>query len=111
MKFKMNGFWWGNEGSGRGIKWMPWKKKMCSNKESGGWDLENLVNLIWQCCLYVGGWGDFLDAIIGTNSSYMWRSTMMLKMLLDRDVARELVTGRVRGCGRFHGYHVRTMIF
>lgn len=29
---KMNGFWWGNGGNGKGIRWMAWER-MCIVKE------------------------------------------------------------------------------
>ncbi|XP_074336841.1 uncharacterized protein LOC141674013 [Apium graveolens] len=31
---KMNGFWWGNGGSGKGIRWMAWER-MCVTKKVG----------------------------------------------------------------------------
>ncbi|XP_074378200.1 uncharacterized protein LOC141719725 [Apium graveolens] len=91
----MNTFWWGNGGTGRGIKWMA-RERMCTIKEDGGlwikslksfnitmlakqgWRLLNNVNPLVTSMIKAKYFpdSDFLDAKSGVNPSYMWRSIM-----------------------------------
>lgn len=90
---QMNSFWWGNGGSGKGIKWMSWAK-LCDEKENGGlgfkdmhqfniamlakqgWRLLNddnpFVTSIMRARYFPNT--DYLNAKLGDNPSYMWRS-------------------------------------
>lgn len=92
---RMNGFWWGQGQSGRGIRWMAWEK-LCVSKYGGGLGVKNLrsFNL---AMLAKQGWRilneenplvsklfkaryfpktDFLNATAGANPSYVWRSIL-----------------------------------
>lgn len=91
----MNAFWWRNGRSGKGVRWMAWKK-LCEVKENGGlgfkdlrqfnvsmlakqgWRLLNnvnpLVTSIMKARYYPNT--DFLNAKLGANPSFMWRSIM-----------------------------------
>ncbi|XP_074352835.1 putative mitochondrial protein AtMg00310 [Apium graveolens] len=87
---RMNAFWWGNRGTGRGIKWMAWER-MCTIKEDEGLGFKSLKSFN-IAMLAKQGWrllnnvdplvtsmmkakyfpdSDFLDAKIGVNPSYM----------------------------------------
>lgn len=100
---RMNAYWWGNDGSGGGIKWMAWDK-ICEAKEGGGlgfkklkdfnvamlakqgWRLLNnsnpLVTNLMRAKYYPDG--DFLNAKLEQNSSYVWRSAMAAKNVITR---------------------------
>lgn len=92
---KMNEFWWKNRSSGRGIKWLSWDK-LCNVKEDAGlgfkklrefnvamlakqaWRLLNnsnpMVTAFMKARYYPRN--EFLDATLGNNPSYLWRSIM-----------------------------------
>ncbi|XP_019181376.1 PREDICTED: uncharacterized protein LOC109176397 [Ipomoea nil] len=90
----MNKFWWlSSRNGGGGIRWMAWDR-MCGPKSMGGLGFKNLhkfnvallakqgwrllsnpcsmVAKIYKARYYATK--DFLDANIGTNPSYCWRS-------------------------------------
>lgn len=92
---KMNGFLWGQGANGRGIRWMAWDKVSISKYGGGlgvgclktfntvmlakqGWRImkeENpLVSRILKARYFRKT--DFLNAELGANPSYMWRSIM-----------------------------------
>lgn len=92
---RMNRFWWSNKDTGSGIKWLSWGR-MCECKEGGGLGFKNLkdFNILM---LAKQGWrfinnsnplvtslmkakyfpgSDFLNAKMGDNPSYIWRSIL-----------------------------------
>ncbi len=107
-------FWWGNSSKGRKIHWSNWLK-MCRSKELGGigfrdfqafnlvllakqgWRLvHNTQSLVYQVykARYFPKYS-FLEAVVGTNPSQIWRSILS---------ARELIQAGTRwniGDGRF----------
>lgn len=92
---KMNGYLWGRESTGKGVKWMTWAK-LCMPKKCEGLGVReprkvNLAMLAKQGGRFIhqpNGLASrvmkakyypqtsFLEAKIGTNSSYVWRSLM-----------------------------------
>lgn len=107
---KMNAFWWGNGSTNTGIKWMSWDR-LCNVKEDGGLGFKNLRSFniamlakqAWRLVSNTNSLvarlmraryfprSDFLNAQIGTNPSYVWRS-----ILEAQDVVRQ-------GCRRCIG--------
>ena len=106
----MNSFWWGNkEDNKHGIHWMAWDK-LSVNKAAGGmsfrkfhefnvamlgkqgWrlliDSSSLVARVYKARYYP--LGSFLDAQLGNNLSYIWRS-----VLASQKVIRDGVRWRV----------------
>ncbi|XP_074356529.1 uncharacterized protein LOC141696263 [Apium graveolens] len=103
----MNAFWWGNGSANKGIKWMSWER-LCTVKEDGGmgfkklhefnvamlekqaWRLVNNINPLVTQLMHARYFPktDFLNASIGANPSYVWRS-----ILESQDVVR-------KGCRR-----------
>lgn len=97
---RMNAYWWGGGGESRGIRWMSWER-LCEVKELGGfgfqspsefnvamlakqaWRLVNnanpLVTAIMKAKYYAGS--DFLNATMGENPSYMWRSILAAQVI------------------------------
>lgn len=95
MERKMNDFWWGHGQAGKGVKWMAWER-LCMPKASGrlgvhdlkkfnlsmlakqGWRILNasnpLVTAIMKAKYFPNT--DFLNAQLGSNPSYAWRSIM-----------------------------------
>ncbi|XP_074352871.1 putative mitochondrial protein AtMg00310 [Apium graveolens] len=114
----MNAFWRGNGAIGKGIRWMAWTK-LCGVKEAGGlgfkslgnfnlsmlakqgWRLENNVNSLVTNLMKARYFpnSDFLNATLGNNPSYMWRSLML---------AHEMVK---QGCRRRIGDEASTRIW
>ncbi|XP_074347583.1 uncharacterized protein LOC141686447 [Apium graveolens] len=92
---QMNAFWWGNGGRGKGIRWLAWER-LCEGKQNGGlgfrdlkkfnvamlakqgWRLLNgdnaLVTNLMKAKYYSNS--NFLDATLGVNPNYMWRSIL-----------------------------------
>lgn len=91
----MNSFWWGRGAEGKGIKWMSWER-LCSVKEDGGLGFKSLrgfniallakqawrimteanplVSSLMQARYFPRS--SFLDAKLGSNPSYVWRSLL-----------------------------------
>ncbi|KAL8102066.1 hypothetical protein AgCh_026811 [Apium graveolens] len=110
---KMNGFWWGNGESGKGIRWMAWER-MCVTKEAGGlgfrelrkfniamlakqgWRLLNnenpLVTSLIKARYYPNS--DFLNAKLGSNPSYMWRSIIDAQDAVKQGCRRKIGDGQ-----------------
>lgn len=109
---QMNSFWWGSGGSNRGIKWLAWDK-LCVDKAGGGLGFRELskVNL---AMLAKQGWrllnnenpfftsimkaryypeGDFLQAQLGVNPSYMWRSIIAAQEMVSQGSRRRIGNG------------------
>lgn len=98
----LNSFWWGSRGANRrGIHWASWER-MCYSKGNGGLGFrrfhgmnlallakngcrfltspEYLVSRIFQANYFLGK--NFLEAQLGHNPSYVWRSIHAAKHLL-----------------------------
>ncbi|WOH11480.1 hypothetical protein DCAR_0830967 [Daucus carota subsp. sativus] len=110
---KMNSYWWGGRGEHGGIRWMSWDR-LCEVKEVGGlgfrklkefnvamlakqaWRLINnsnpLVAAIMKARYYANT--DFLNAKLGSNPSYMWRSIMESQEVIKRGCRRKIGDGR-----------------
>ncbi|XP_031107562.1 uncharacterized protein LOC116012214 [Ipomoea triloba] len=110
----MNKFWWASNGNrGGGIRWMSWTR-MCESKVNGGmgfkslsrfniallakqgWRLltnpSSLAALLYKARYYPNG--DFLDAMIGTNPSYCWRSILAGQNLLRNGCFKRIGNGK-----------------
>lgn len=109
----MNKFWWGKGEQSRGIPWMCWTRLSVS-KDMGGMGFRSLreFNL---ALLAKQGWRFltnpnslvskfykekyfpneiFLDAQLGTNPSYIWKSIMASKELLQQSTRKRVGDGR-----------------
>ncbi|XP_031116517.1 uncharacterized protein LOC116020174 [Ipomoea triloba] len=110
----MNKFWWSSGSSnGGGIRWMAWER-MCGPKAFGGLGFKSLhkFNL---ALLAKQGWrlltkpnslaariykaryfpkSDFLDANIGANPSFCWRSILAGQDVLRKGCYRRIGNGR-----------------
>ncbi|XP_074374083.1 uncharacterized protein LOC141714463 [Apium graveolens] len=110
---RMKAFWWGNGTSNRGIKWMSWER-MCTVKEDGGlgfkklrnfnksmlskqaWRLVNntnpLLTRIMQAKYFPES--DFLNAKLGANPSYVWRSVFETQDIVQQGCRTRIGDGR-----------------
>ncbi|KAL8116071.1 hypothetical protein AgCh_022528 [Apium graveolens] len=110
---KMNQYWWGGRGEHGGIRWMCWDR-LCEVKEVGGlgfrklrefnvamlakqaWRLVNntnpLVAEIMKARYYAKS--DFLNATLGSNPSFMWRSIMESQEVIKRGCRRKIGDGK-----------------
>ena len=98
----MNSFYWGKHGSGRrSINWMAWDK-LCVHKHGGGmgfrklhefniamlgkqgWRLLTEPNSLMSKVLKARYFprGTYVDAQIGPNPSYVWRSVLAAQELI-----------------------------
>lgn len=108
---KMNGFMWGRGVSGKGVKWLSWKK-MCMPKSCGGLRVRelrkfNLAMLAKQCCRLLKKYGlvyeiikaryhpntSIMDVQVGSNLSYIWRSLMEAMEVLKAGSRRKIGNG------------------
>ncbi|XP_019183755.1 PREDICTED: uncharacterized protein LOC109178674 [Ipomoea nil] len=121
-----NRYWWGGGEAGRrGIHWLSWDR-LCEPKKKGGLGFKKLhdFNL---ALLAKQGWRimahpdtlvsrvmkakyfpktEFLEAQIGTNPSYIWRSILAGQQVLKLGVARRIGDGRdtkIWGCNWLAG--------
>ncbi|XP_031099762.1 uncharacterized protein LOC116003958 [Ipomoea triloba] len=113
IKRVMNKFWWGTSGGGsNGIGWMAWNR-MCSQKWKGGIGFK-VLSRFNVALLAKQGWrlmtnptsladsykaryyprDDFLDAKIGVNPSYCWRSILASQEVLRRGSYRRIGNGQ-----------------
>ncbi|KAL8112352.1 hypothetical protein AgCh_019885 [Apium graveolens] len=109
----MNSYWWENGvGSIRGIRWISWKR-LCVVKEGGGlgtkelykfniailtkqgWRLVNNVNPLVSSLMKARYYPkeDFLNAVMGSTPSFMWRSILTAQDLLKHGCLRRIGTG------------------
>lgn len=92
---RMNSYWWGNEGTGKGIRWMSWDR-LCVVKEDGGLGFRklrgfNVAMLSKQAWRIINNENplvtfhmkaryfphtDFLGVSLVTNPSYVRRSIL-----------------------------------
>ncbi|XP_019163454.1 PREDICTED: uncharacterized protein LOC109159798 [Ipomoea nil] len=108
-----NRYWWGENSSGKsGIHWMSWRRLAVPKKQGGmgfkrlhefnlallakqGWRLliypDSLVARILKAKYYPHS--DFLDAQLGNNPSYLWRSILAGQPLLKKGTARRIGNG------------------
>lgn len=113
IKRRMNAFWWGNKGASRGIRWMAWDK-LCEVKEERGlgfkklrdfnvamlakqaWRLVNnanpVVTKLMQAKYYPNSKN--LNASMGSNPSYIWRSILETQNLIKQGCRRRIGDGR-----------------
>lgn len=110
---QMNRFWWGHGGSGKGVKWCSWEK-MCVTKEAGGLGFINLKKFNISM-LEKQGWRllnnenqlvtsiikaryflkcDFLDAKLGANTSFMWRSILAVQESIRQGCRKRIGNGQ-----------------
>lgn len=109
---QMNGFLWCGVGNNKRIRWMSWER-LCEVKDAGGlgfkdfrssniamlakqgWRLINdsnpLVTNIMKAKYFPQT--DFLNAKVGRNPSYMWRSIMAAPAVLKQGCRRKIGTG------------------
>lgn len=106
---KMNAFWWCSAGGNDGIKWLAWDK-VCDVKEEGGfvfrklvefnlamlakqaWRLINNVNPLVTQLMKTKYYprSDFLQALVGENPSYVWRSIVEAQEVVAQGCRRRI---------------------
>ncbi|XP_031111845.1 uncharacterized protein LOC116015819 [Ipomoea triloba] len=110
----MNRFWWESGGTtSKGVSWLSWSR-LCLPKCLGGmgfkklheFNLSLLAKQGWRLLIYPNSLvsrilkaryypsSDFVDAQIGSNSSYIWRSILAGKALLREGVVRRVGDGK-----------------
>ena len=110
---KFNAFWWGNNSSNGGIRWLSWDK-LCQVKEVGGlgfkklrefniamlakqaWRLVNNCNLVVTALMKARYYprSEFLNAKIGSNPSYIWRSILEAQDVVRQGMRRKIGDGK-----------------
>lgn len=108
----MNAFWWGKGGANGGIKWMSWIK-VCMIKEEGRLGFKKLKDfnmsmlakqswrLMLECNPLVSQFmkaryypnSDFLNASLGSNPSYLWRSLLATQETMKWGTRRRIGNG------------------
>lgn len=109
----MNAYWWGGGSNGKGIKWLRWDK-LCEAKEMGGlgfrklldfnvamlgkqaWRLITCANPLVTSLLKAKYYPQqsFLEAELGPNPSYMWRSIMAAQHIVKEGCRRKIGDGK-----------------
>lgn len=109
----ISSYWWRSSKQSKGIHWRSWDK-VCSHKYNGGmgfksirdfnlamlgrqgWRLMNfensLVGRVFKAKYYPQS--NFLDATLGRNPSYVWRSILESQTLLKRGARWRIGDGR-----------------
>lgn len=54
---------------------------------------------------------EFLDATMGNNLSFMWRSIMRTQDIMKQGGGGKSVMGEIQGYGKSHGYREKKMAF
>lgn len=113
---KINAFWWGKNNSNGGIRWLSWDK-LCQVKEAGGlgfkklrefniamlekqaWRLVNNCNPVVTALMKARYYpnSEFLNAKIGSNPSYIWRSILEAQDVVRQGMRRKIVYGKTHG--------------
>ncbi|XP_074333675.1 putative ribonuclease H protein At1g65750 isoform X1 [Apium graveolens] len=110
---KMNAFLWGSGGNSKGVKWMSWRR-VCKPKSCGGLGLRELrdfnlsmlakqgwrlltesnplVSAVMKAKYYPNS--SFLDATIGSNPSFAWRSILAAIDVVKAGARRRIGNGR-----------------
>lgn len=113
LEMLMCKFWWKSSSKkDKGIHWMRWERMSIKKSEGGlgfrnlrdfnvallgkqGWRLilfpQSLVSRVFRACYYPNY--TFLNAELGNNPSYIWRSVMESQSLLKRGMARRIGDG------------------
>ncbi|XP_031120323.1 uncharacterized protein LOC116023462 [Ipomoea triloba] len=100
----MNKYWWqSKQNGGGGVRWLSWNRMSLSKSEGGigfknlhkfnvallakqGWRMldnpESVVSRLYQSRYFNGK--NFLEANLGTNPSYCWRSILARQAVLKR---------------------------
>lgn len=109
----MNKFWWSSRGNGGGIRWMAWER-MCGPKTLDGFGFKSLHNFNvallakqdWRLLtkpdslvarIYKARYfpkSDFLEANIGANPSFCWRSILAGQEVLRKGCFKRIGNGR-----------------
>ncbi|XP_058776331.1 uncharacterized protein LOC131650640 [Vicia villosa] len=97
----LNSFWWGGGNNNKGIQWLAWEKLSYSKRDGGlgfkdfrafnlamvakqGWNFltkpHSLVSKIFKARYFPNS--SFLDANVGSNPSFLWRSLWKAKDVL-----------------------------
>uniref|UniRef100_A0A803QCV6 CCHC-type domain-containing protein n=1 Tax=Cannabis sativa TaxID=3483 RepID=A0A803QCV6_CANSA len=106
-------FWWGSSDSKRKIHWGKWKK-LCKPKDEGrmgfkdlekfnqallakqGWKIINnpqsMLARVLKACYYTNS--SFLEAKIGGYGSFMWRSIIWGRKIIEKGVRWRIISGR-----------------
>ena len=113
LNAKMRNFWWGQRDKERKMAWIAWEK-MCTPKNEGGmgfkdlkafnlallakqgWrisqDLDSLAHRVLKAKYFPDS--NFLEAELGKNPSYTWRSLVAARGVLHRGLRWNIGNGR-----------------
>lgn len=108
----MNGFWWGSSSNGEEIQWLSWNKLSTAKSNGGlglkrlrtfnvamlakqGWRILNECNPLVFAILKARYFSTstFLNAELGVNPSYIWRSILEAKEAIKANCRRRIDNG------------------